>query len=78
MFSTGIAFQVPVIQLLLASLNLTNSQQMLSSWRFVVLTSLIAGAIITPSTDPLTQSLLAGAVLFLYLTGILLVKLIGK
>ena len=78
MFSTGLTFQVPVIQLILGALNLVSSQQMLSGWRFVVLASVILGAVITPSTDPLTQSLLGGAVLALYFSGIGLVKLTGK
>ena len=78
MFSTGIAFQIPVIQLLLGNLNLVSSRQMLSGWRYVVLGAVILGAIITPSTDPLTQSLLAGAVLGLYFGGIGMVKLTGK
>ena len=51
---------------------------MLSGWRVVVLGSAILGAVITPSTDPLTQSLLGGAVLALYFSGIALVKLTGK
>ena len=78
MFSTGLTFQIPVIQLLLGTLNLVSSQQMLSGWRFVVLTSAILGAVITPSTDPLTQCLLGGAVLALYFGGIGMVKLTGK
>ncbi len=78
MFSTGIAFQIPVIQLLLGNLNLVSSKQMLSAWRYVVLGAVVLGAVITPSTDPLTQSLLAGAVLGLYFGGIGMVKLTGK
>ncbi|MTF40038.1 twin-arginine translocase subunit TatC [Cyanobacterium aponinum] len=78
MFSTGLAFQIPVIQLLLGMLGIVSSQQMLSGWRIVILASLILGAVITPSTDPLTQSLLGGAVLMLYFGGIGMVKLIGK
>ncbi|MCZ8243471.1 MAG: twin-arginine translocase subunit TatC, partial [Microcystis sp. LE19-131.1A] len=46
--------------------------------RFVVLGAVILGAILTPSTDPLTQSLLAGAVLGLYFGGIGVVKLTGR
>ncbi|AUC59846.1 sec-independent protein translocase protein TatC [Cyanobacterium sp. HL-69] len=78
MFCTGITFQIPVIQLLLGQLNLVSSQQMLSGWRIVILGAVIIGAIVTPSTDPLTQSLLGGAVLALYFGGIAAVKLIGK
>jgi sec-independent protein translocase protein TatC len=78
MLLTGLAFQVPIIQLLLGYLGIVSSEQMLSGWRLVILASTIAGAILTPSTDPLTQSLLAGAVLGLYFSGIGLVKLSGK
>ncbi|MGK7929932.1 MAG: twin-arginine translocase subunit TatC [Microcystaceae cyanobacterium] len=78
MFSTGIAFQIPVIQLALGYLSIVSSQQMLKGWRIIVLGAVILGAILTPSTDPLTQSLLAGAVLGLYFGGIGAVKLIGK
>jgi sec-independent protein translocase protein TatC len=77
MFCTGIAFQIPVIQLLLGALGIVSSQQMLAGWRFVVLGAVILGAVLTPSTDPITQSLLAGAVLFLYFGGIGAVKLTG-
>ncbi len=78
MFSTGIAFQIPVIQLILGQLGIVSSQQMLKGWRIVVLGAVILGAVLTPSTDPLTQSLLASAVLSLYFGGIGLVKLSGK
>jgi sec-independent protein translocase protein TatC len=78
LFTTGLAFQVPVIQILLATLGIVSSQIMLKGWRYVIMTAVILGAVLTPSTDPLTQSLLAGAVLGLYFGGIGLVKLIGK
>lgn len=78
LFSTGLAFQIPIIQLILGYLNLVSSTKMLSGWRYVVLGAVVLGAVLTPSTDPLTQSLLAGAVLGLYFGGIGLVKILGK
>ncbi|QLE57867.1 twin-arginine translocase subunit TatC [Nostoc sp. TCL26-01] len=78
LFSTGLAFQVPIIQLLLANLGIVSSGRMLAGWRFVIMAAVVLGAVLTPSTDPLTQSLLAGAVLGLYFGGIGLVKLTGK
>jgi sec-independent protein translocase protein TatC len=78
LFSTGLAFQIPVIQLLLGLLGIVNSQQMLGGWRYVILGAAVLGAVLTPSTDPVTQSLLAGAVLGLYFGGIGMVVLIGK
>ncbi len=78
MFSTGLAFQIPVIQLLLGLVGIVSGKQMLSAWRFVLLGAVVLGAVLTPSTDPLTQSLLGGAVLGLYMGGVGLVLLIGK
>jgi sec-independent protein translocase protein TatC len=78
LFSTGLAFQIPIIQLLLSNLGIVSSIQMLAGWRFVIMFAVVLGAVLTPSTDPLTQSLLAGAVLGLYFGGIGLVKLTGK
>jgi len=78
LFSTGLAFQVPVIQLLLGLLGIVSGKQMLSGWRYVVLGAAILGAVLTPSTDPLTQSLLGGAVIGLYLGGTGLVLLLGR
>jgi sec-independent protein translocase protein TatC len=78
LFSTGLAFQIPIIQLLLGNLGIVSSEKMIAGWRYVIIGAVVLGAVLTPSTDPLTQSLLAGAVLGLYFGGIGLVKLTGK
>jgi sec-independent protein translocase protein TatC len=78
LFATGLLFELPVVQILLSLLGILSSQAMLSAWQSVVVGSMVVGAIVTPSTDPLTQSLLAGAVLALYFGGIGVVKLMGK
>jgi sec-independent protein translocase protein TatC len=44
----------------------------------VIVIAAIAGAVLTPSTDPLTQSLLAGAVTILYLGGAGMVALLVR
>lgn len=78
LFSTGLAFQVPVLQGILGTLGVVSSEQMFKVWRYVLLASVVVGAVLTPSTDPLTQSLLAGAITVLYLLGIGLVKIQGR
>ncbi|XP_042503490.1 sec-independent protein translocase protein TATC, chloroplastic [Macadamia integrifolia] len=78
MFSTGLSFQVPVIQLLLGQVGLVTGDQMLSIWRYVVVGAVVAAAVLTPSTDPLTQVLLAGPLLGLYLGGAWMVKFVGR
>lgn len=78
MLSTGLAFQLPCIQALLGIAGILSSQQMIAAWKYVLLAAAIIGAILTPSTDPLTQSLLGGAILMLYFGGIGVVKVLGK
>ena len=78
LLSTGLAFQVPVIQILLGLLGIVSARQMLSGWRYVLLGSAVLGAVLTPSTDPITQTLLAGAVVGLYFGGIAMVALLGN
>ena len=73
MLATGLSFQLPVLQLVLGSLGILNSKAMLSGWRLVVLLSALAGAVLTPSTDPVTMLLLSGAITGLYLVGVGLV-----
>ena len=76
--STGIAFQLPVLQLILGVLGIINWKQMLSAWRWVLMAATISGAVLTPSTDPITMLLLATSITVLFFSGILIVALIEK
>jgi len=67
--TTGLAFQIPVLQIILGLLDIISGKQMLNAWKYVVLGSTIIGAILTPSTDPITQIFLSGAILLLYFSG---------
>lgn len=75
-YTTGIAFQIPVVQIIFGVLGIISSTKMLSLWKYVTIIATIISAILTPSTDPITQLLLTGAILFLYLTGIGIVKIL--
>ncbi len=78
LLATGLAFQLPVLQLILGFLGLVKWKKMLSSWRWVVVSSAFAGAVLTPSTDPVTMSILASAISILFLIGVGLVALTEK
>lgn len=78
MLFVGLVFQVPVLQILFSLVGILNSWRMLRIWREMVVGALVIGAVLTPSTDPLTQSLLAVTVLFLYFSGIGVVKFIFR
>jgi len=75
MVATALAFQLPVLQLVLGALGLLDAPTMVRAWRWVVLISALAGAVLTPSTDPITMLLLSGAITALYALGVALVAL---
>ena len=60
---------MPVLQLLLGRSGLVTSDQMFAQWRYVVVGATIVAAVLTPSTDPLTQTLLAVPLVGLYMSG---------
>lgn len=78
LISTGLAFQIPIIQIVVGLLNIVSSKQMLKSWRYILLISTVISAVLTPSTDPLTQIILSLAILTLYLTGIFILRILKK
>ena len=75
MVATALAFQLPVLQLILGALGLVRARTMLAGWRWVVLVAAVGSAVLTPSTDPVTMLLLAGAITALFLVGVGLVAL---
>lgn len=78
LFSTGLTFQIPVILIILGVFNIFSSKQMLSYWKYIIFLSTIIGAVLTPSTDPITQILMSSAIVALYFSGILILKTLHK
>lgn len=77
-YTTGIAFQIPIFQIIVGLIGVVSGKQMLKLWRYVVLFATIIGAVLTPSTDPITQLLLSSAILILYFLGALIVDILVK
>lgn len=78
LFSSGLAFEIPIIQLLLGVSEIFSSAQMIQAWRYIIITATIAGAVLTPSTDPVTQLTMSFAVLLLYFSGIIILLILKK
>lgn len=78
LISTGLAFQIPIVQIIIGLLGVISSSQMLKAWKYILLLSTIISAILTPSTDPFTQLILSSAILILYFTSIFILKILDK
>lgn len=68
-FSTGLVFQVPIVQVILSLSKIIDPIKMFNYWRPMILFSTILGAVLTPSADPITQLLLSSALFLLYILG---------
>ena len=73
----GIAFQLPLAMLFLERIGIFTVQSYLASWRISVLTIFVLSMILTPA-DPYSMFLMAIPLLFLYVLGILMCKLMPR
>jgi sec-independent protein translocase protein TatC len=73
---TGLVFELPLVVMGMAKIGVVRSGQLLRLWRHAIVVSFVTAAIVTPSIDPVTQSLVAGPIIALYFVGIVLAKLV--
>ncbi len=78
LFATGVVFQLPLILLGLALLGVVNSRMLTRFRKFSILIAFAAGAILTPSPDVFSTTLLALALIVLYETSVVLIRLAGR
>ncbi|MBI5778668.1 MAG: twin-arginine translocase subunit TatC [Planctomycetes bacterium] len=68
----GLVFQLPLLMLFLVQIKILTPQIYWGKIKISILLAFIISAIITPSGDPINQTLIAAPLLVLYLIGILL------
>ena len=75
---TGLAFELPVVLSVLGWVGIVSSRGLLKFDKYAIVLAFVVGAIVTPSTDPFTQTLLALPLFGLYNLSILVVWLIER
>ena len=75
LFWMGVVFETPVVMFLLARLGVLSSRRAAQYRRYAVVVAFILGALITPTFDPINQTLVALPIIALYEIGIWLTKL---
>jgi sec-independent protein translocase protein TatC len=70
LFWVGVVFNVPLLMLVLAKLRIVSYRGFARAQRYAVVGAFVVGAIITPTFDPVNQSLVAGPLIVLYELGI--------
>jgi sec-independent protein translocase protein TatC len=76
MLVTGLVFELPLVVMGLAKLGVVDSRRLWGWKGYAIVLAFVAAAIVTPSIDPITQALVAGPIIVLYFTGIVLAKLV--
>jgi sec-independent protein translocase protein TatC len=74
----GLAFELPVVLSILGWIGLISSRGLLKFNKYAIVLAFVVGAVLTPSTDPFTQTLLAVPIFALYNLSILVVWLIER
>ena len=72
-FVSGIIFELPLVMLILCKFGLVQTESYIENWRYSILVAFVCAAVLTPP-DVVTQLLMAGPIITLYLTGILLCR----
>lgn len=72
LFWTGVSFQTPIIVMYLARFRIVRAKQLWGWWRLAIVAAFVVSAIVTPTIDPVTQSLVAGPIIVLYFVGVIL------
>lgn len=74
----AIVFELPTLSFFLAKIGLINARMMIKHFKYAVLVVFIIAAIITPTPDMVTQSIIAVPMLGLYGLSILIAMVVGK
>jgi sec-independent protein translocase protein TatC len=74
MIGFGVAFEMPLILVTLILMGVVGSQGLRRYRRQAIFATFVAAAIITPTTDPITMSLMAGPLVLFYEGSILFAR----
>jgi len=66
----GVAFELPVLVFFLAVAGIVNARQLMAGFKYAVLGAFVLSAVLTPTPDMVTQTLLAVPLILLYLLGV--------
>lgn len=75
LFWIGLCFELPVVIFFLAKLGIVSPRSLSKKRAFAVVGAFVLGAMVTPTSDPLNQALVAAPLIVLYEIGILLARL---
>jgi sec-independent protein translocase protein TatC len=76
MFLMGLVFQLPLVIMGLAKIGVVTSRALWGWTRYAIVAAVVIAAVVTPSIDPITQTIVAVPMIVLYFLGMLLARLV--
>ncbi len=76
MLAFGVAFQLPLVVFVLGALELLSAETLMKYWRQVCVAIFLLSAIITPSQDPISMSVMAIPLIILFMISAHAVKIV--
>ena len=74
----GISFELPIIIFFLAKIGVVTADFLKRKRKYFIVLAFVIAAIITPTVDPVSQTMMAVPLIILYEIGILLARWVGK
>lgn len=75
-FWIGVAFETPIVVMFLAKFRLVRARQLIGWWRYAIVAAFVIAAIVTPTPDPMTCTVVAVPIIALYFVGAALAFLV--
>jgi sec-independent protein translocase protein TatC len=76
LFWSGVSFETPIVIMFLARFRIVSAGQLLRWWRYALVAAFVISAVVTPTWDPVTQTVVAGPIIVLYFLGIILAYIV--
>jgi len=74
MFWVGVTFELPIVMYFLSKLGVVSARRLSSFRKYAFVLAFVIGAIITPTPDPINQTIVSLPIYFLYELGVILAR----
>jgi sec-independent protein translocase protein TatC len=74
MFWVGLTFELPIVMYFLSKMGIVSAKRMASFRKYAFVMAFVIGAIITPTPDPINQTIVSLPIYFLFELGVILAR----
>lgn len=74
MFWVGLTFELPIVMYFLSKLGVVSAQRMANFRKYAFVLAFVIGAVITPTPDPINQTIVSLPIYFLFELGVILAR----